>query len=180
MRPRSSIKSSSLIAVALAFASGCSRDDGPAVLIPEPATAGPSTNPAPQPPDPPSELAPAESRRLRVSPFGNAGPGSDADDIGDVTTPLLTRLVFQCSDDVTFAVRIIGDRLEVFPPGIANNYIVMSRVPSESGARYTAPNAEFRGNSDLATLQVDTERYVDCVSNPAARAWGTAGPGAAR
>lgn len=34
---------------------------------------------------------------------------------------------------------------------------------------------------DVTTpLEVDAERYVDCVANPAAAAWGTAGPGAAR
>jgi membrane-bound inhibitor of C-type lysozyme len=164
----------------LALASACSPDDEPLVSVPEPATTVPETELAPQPAlDPSRDVADELERRLAVR-FGSIGTVSQDDDIGDVTTPLLTRLIFQCSDEVTFAVRIIGDRLEVFPPGIANNYIVMSRVPSDSGARYTAPDAEFRGNTDLATLQVDAERYVDCVANPAAAAWGAAGPGAAR
>ena len=181
MRARSPSKPWSLVAVVLALASACSPGDERAVAVTEPATTVPVAEPAPQPgPDQPSEPKPDELERRLAVRFGSVGPGLQDDDVGDVSTPLLTRLIFQCSDEVTFAVRIVGDRLEVFPPGITNNYIVMSRVPSESGARYTAPNAELRGDDDLATLQVDTERYVDCVSNPAAATWGTAGPGAAR
>jgi len=105
---------------------------------------------------------------------------ADDADIGDVATPILRRLVYQCSDDVTFAVRTRADRLEVFPPGISKSYVVLNRVPSESQVRYTAPNADFRANGDLATLQVGRDRYVDCVSNPGADAWGTVQPSAAR
>lgn len=106
-----------------------------------------------------------------------AGDGAD---IGDVATPVLRRLVYQCSDDVTFAVRTAAERLEVFPPGITQSYVILIRVPSESEVRYTAPNADFRANGDLATLQIGRDRYVDCVSNPGADAWGTVQPSAAR
>jgi membrane-bound inhibitor of C-type lysozyme len=180
MRARSSIVSSSLFAVALAVASGCSRDDGPVVLSDEPATAGPTTSPTMPPTlDPPRDPAPVDPRR-RLGVLVETVSEAEDENIGDVSTPILTRLVYQCSDDVTFAVRIAGNRLEVFPPGISNNYIVLMRVPSESGVRYTAVNAEFRAKDDLAALRVDAERHVDCVSNPAATVWGAGAPGAAR
>ena len=179
MRARRSLKHSRLVVVALVLASGCSRDDGPlARVAPEPGPPEPTTSPAPEPaPDPP--------RVRRMAPYENpfierSGRARDDADIGDVATPVLRRLVYQCSDEVTFAVRTRADRLEVFPPGISKSYVVLNRVPSESQVRYTAPNADFRANGDLATLQVGRDRYVDCVSNPGADAWGTVQPSAAR
>jgi hypothetical protein len=112
--------------------------------------------------------------------IGGSVVETDADDIGDVPTPALLRLVYQCSDEVTFAVRTFGDRLEVVPPGVANSYVVLTRMPVAFGVRFTAPNADFRATGDLATLQIGAERYVDCVSNPAAAVWGTVQPRATR
>jgi len=60
------------------------------------------------------------------------------------------------------------------------SYVVLSRVPGETQVHYTAPNADFRAAGDLATLRVGRERYVDCVSNPGAAAWGTVQPSQAR
>lgn len=105
---------------------------------------------------------------------------TDDDDIGTVPTKVMRRLVYQCSDEVTFAVRIAGNRLEVFPPGVDRSYVALTRMPTEVGVRYTAPNADFRGHDDLATLQIGRDRYVDCVSNPAAEVWGTVQPSATR
>ena len=177
MRARSSLKHSRLVVVALVLASGCSPDDGPlARVAPEPGPPEPTTIPAPVP-DPPRAPRPAPF----LDPFvRDVVRVADDADIGDVATPILRRLVYQCSDDVTFAVRTRADRLEVFPPGISKSYVVLNRVPSESQVRYTAPNADFRANGDLATLQVGRDRYVDCVSNPGADAWGTVQPSAAR
>ena len=85
--------------------------------------------------------------------------------------PPVRRLFFQCSDDVTFAVRSAGSRLEVFPPGQSYGYIVLAQQPSDAGLYYNAGGAELRMNDDLATLQIGRDRYVDCVSNPAAAVW---------
>jgi hypothetical protein len=174
MRARRSVKSSSLLVV-LVLASGCSPDDEPAAVVaPEAAPPQPTTNPAPLPVlEPRREVRPGPSQRRLVSIAGNP-VGTEADDIGDVPTPVLRRLVYQCSDEVTFSVRTFGDRLEVVPPGVANSYIVLTRMPADSGVRFTAPNVDFRGNDDLATLQIGAERYVDCVSNPAAAVWDAA------
>ena len=179
MRARRLLKHSRLVVVALVLASGCSRDEGPAARVaPEPAPPEPTTSPAPVP-DPPRAPRAAPSQNPLVVSREVVRAGGDAD-IGDVATPILRRLVYQCSDDVTFAVRTRADRLEVFPPGISKSYVVLNRVPSESQVRYTAPNADFRANGDLATLQVGRDSYVDCVSNPGADAWGTVQPSAVR
>jgi hypothetical protein len=165
-------RSSSLLVVVLLLVSGCSRDEEAAVVV-APPPAPPPTNPAPLPVlEPRGEAVPAPIPRRFGSdgPFGAVTEG----DIGDVPIRTLRKLVYQCSDDVTFAVRTLGDRLDVVPPGVANSYIVLTRMPVDSGVRFTAPNADFRVNGDLATLRIGTERYVDCVSNPAAAVWGTA------
>jgi membrane-bound inhibitor of C-type lysozyme len=182
MRARSPVKSLCLAVVALVVASGCSPDEPAALAAPEPATRSPRTTPFPEPPlDPPREpraVPSGESISQLLERIENVG--RDTDDIGDVATPVMTRLVYQCSDEVTFAVRLAGDRLDVFPPGLTNNYVVMQRVPSDSGVRYSAANAEFRASRDLATLQIGGERHVDCVSNPAASVWGAVQPNAPR
>ena len=174
MRARRSVGYSSLLVVVLMLASGCAPDEeAAAVVAPEPAPPEPTTNPARVPVlEPPRDVGPAPSQRRLVS-IGRDSVATEAEDIGDVPTAALRRLVYQCSDEVTFAVRTFGDRLEVVPPGVANSYVVLTRMPVESGVRFTAPHADFRANGDLATLQIGAERYVDCVSNPAAAVWGT-------
>ena len=180
MSERSSVQYSGLVVVALVIASGCSPDQEPVVAetavreTPEPAIPGSTTNPVPEPVlDLPRGLVVSEGQVLRTR-------AADDDDIGTVPTKVMRRLVYQCSDEVTFAVRIAGNRLEVFPPGVDRSYVALTRMPSEVGVRYTAPNADFRGNGDLATLQIGRDRYVDCVSNPAAEVWGTVQPSATR
>jgi|SRR6187455_1193712 len=180
MREHSSVKCSSLVVAALVLASGCSPSEKPVALeTPEPASAEPTTSPIPEPTpqpvlDPPRQsLVVSAGRVLRTTP-------PDNDNIGDVPTAALRRLVYQCSDEVTFAVRIAGNRLHVFPPGIDKSYVSLTRTFTEVGVRYVAMGADFRGNGDLATLQVGADRYVDCVSNPAAEVWGTVQPTATR
>jgi hypothetical protein len=172
---------SSSLLVFLLLVSGCSRDEEAAVVVaPEPAPPAPTANLAPLPVlEPPRAVVPAPSPRRLVS-IGASEVATDAEDIGDVPTRAMTRLVYQCSDEVTFALRTFGDRLEVVPPGVANSYVVLTRMPVDSGVRFTAPNADFRAVGDLATLQIGAERYVDCVSNPAAAVWDTAQPRATR
>jgi hypothetical protein len=161
---------SCLLVVGLLLAGGCSRDEEAAVVV-APPPAPPPTNPAPLPVlEPRGQAVTAPTPRRFVSD----GPGEAVTDgdFGDVPSRTLRKLVYQCSDDVTFAVRTLGDRLEVVPPGVANSYVVLTRMPVDSGVRFTAPNADFRANGDLATLRIGTERYVECVSNPAAAVWG--------
>lgn len=81
------------------------------------------------------------------------------------------RLIYQCTDDITFAVRVTGTRLQVFPPGYSNGFIMLERAAADDGVRYVAHDADFRAKGDLATLHVGRARYVDCVSNPAAAVW---------
>lgn len=173
MREPSSGKYSGLIVAALLLASGCSRPEEPVVLgTPEPASAGSAPAPIAEPiPDP--VLDPPRQRLVVIGGRVQRTRTPDDNDIGHVPTAVLRRLVYQCSDEVTFAVRIVGNRIEVFPPGIDKSYVSLTRMPTEVGVRYVAMGADFRGNGDLATLQVGNDRYVDCVSNPAAEVWGT-------
>ena len=163
MREHSSVKCSSLVIAALVLASGCSPSEKPVALeTPEPASAEPTTNPM------------VSGGRVVSTTVPDGG------DIGDVPTKVMPRLVYQCSDEVTFAVRIAGNTLHVFPPGIDKSYVSLTRTFTEVGVRYVAMGADFRGNGDLATLQIGRDRYVDCVSNPAAQVWGTVQPSATR
>jgi hypothetical protein len=177
MRANSSC--SSLIVVVLAFGSGCSPAEDPSVVVesPEP--------PAPQPAPSPAtlddlvrevEVVRSGPTRAVIDEIREGAPtladregGSESS--AEILPPPVRRLVFQCTDDVTFAVRSVGGRVEVFPPRHSNGYIVLLPRPSESGLYYTARGAELRINGELATLAVDRTRYVDCVSNPAAAVW---------
>jgi len=168
MRTNSSF--SSLIVVVLALLGGCSAAEAPSEvrLDREP--------PAPAP-------SPASNEELlrRVEPIRASQTQAELDEVREVTPagqigasfppPQVRLLIFQCTDDVTFAVRSGGRGLEVYPPRYSNGYILLTQQPSDAGLYYTAPGAEFRMNDDLATLQVGRDRYVDCVSNPAAAVW---------
>ena len=81
------------------------------------------------------------------------------------------RLIYQCTGDISFAVRVTGNRLQVFPPGYSNGFIVLERAAADEGVRYVGHDADFRAKGDLATLHVGRARYIDCVSNPAAAVW---------
>ena len=169
MRARSSLKSPCPVVVAVVFATGCTSDEPAVLAAPEPTTRGPSSTPIPEPDRPRAPTVVRSGQRVGPS---NASE-REAVDIGDVATPIMTRLVYQCSDEVTFAVRTAGDRIEVFPPGFTLGYIVLYRQPTDTGVLYTREHAEFRADGELATLNLADERYVDCVSNPAAAVWAT-------
>lgn len=165
-----------LVVVMLAVTSGCSPDAAgpktaavPELPIPEQAPVSP-TAPAPGPP-----LGPAPSQadlnELLRQVENVRTSTQDAQSLDDLVPRPPRRLVYQCTDDVTFAVRMIGARLEVYPPGISRSFIVLSQQPTDSGLLYTARDALFRSGDDLATLEVGRERWVDCVSNPAATVW---------
>lgn len=159
MRANSSV--SSLAVVVLSLVGGCSpvEDSSITGASPEP--------PAPDPAPAPSQSPPEDLLR-QVEQFRSAFNQSA---IAETLSPPVRRLSFQCTDDVSFSVRSAGSRLEVFPPGHSHGYIVLMQQPSDSGLYYTALGAELRMNGDLATLEVGRDRYVDCVSNPAAAVW---------
>jgi len=102
---------------------------------------------------------------------GGPRQGTSAESSAAIPSPLVSSLFFQCSDEVTFAVRGDGSLLRVSPPGHSNGDIVLTQQPSNDGLYYTARGAELRMKGDLETLRVGRDRYVDCVSNPAAAVW---------
>jgi len=171
MRAHRPIGSSSLVVVALALVAGCKTGDAPqSASRPEPSRIARLTGPVPDlPPRPrpdlprelPDDSGGAESVR--------AGPSLD-----DLVPQAVQGLVFQCTDRVTFAVRMQGrDKLEVYPPGFTLGFIVLTQQPTHSGVLYTRRGAEFRSNGEIGSLNLGSdERYVDCVSNPAATLWG--------
>ena len=174
MRGRSPVQPPCLVIAALVILGGCSTDEPTVLAAPEPEARSPSPLPIPEPPlDPPRGRCAVVISGACVARVVDEAVVRDADDIGDVATPTMTRLVYQCSDEVTFAVRTAGNTIEVFPPGFTLGYIVLYRQPADLGVRYTREHAEFRGSGELATLIIGNERYVDCVSNPAAAVWAT-------
>ena len=76
--------------------------------------------------------------RIRERPY--AGPGRvqrQAARCQSPQTPL--RLVFECTDGVTFAVRMLSNALVLYPPGYPpNGSLILPQVPSASGVHYTS------------------------------------------
>ena len=187
MCARSSIKSSSAVVVALVLMSGCSpeRDEIVLSVTPEPPAPelapepAPEIAPAPAPDSPRELLEPAQTAQNRIA---NSAGTVSAERLEDAVPREPRRLVFQCADDLTFAVQTTGvGTLEVFPPGLTLGYIVLAQQPTESGMLYRRDNAEFRSDGELATLILGNERYVDCVAHPAAAVWeAPSRPGAVR
>lgn len=174
-----------LIVAALAATSGCRRADEPVVAAPPEPVVAPLPEPAPSLGPPQATLdelvSPVRSRpsqqaldqiRESVQTDRAAADSSTA----ALPARVLDRLVYQCADDVTFAIRIVGDKLLAFPPGFSNGYIILDRVASDDGVHFASRDADFVAKDDLATLRVESTRYVDCVSNPAAALWQTLPP----
>jgi hypothetical protein len=157
----------------LALLGGCKPADDAAVVAPP--------EPEPEPVAPQADLDELLRNVVTVGPgaaqsqqqlneIREAGPADAASsDYGLAKT--LNRLIYQCRDDATFSVRVVGNRLEVFPPKHSNGFIVLARFASDDGVHYASADADFRAKDDLATLRVGRDRYVDCVSNPAAAVW---------
>lgn len=188
MRANSSI--SGLVVVLLALGGGCKPAEDPSVTIPTPRDdilrpAGPMGPPLPTDPEKLEELlraveqfratqtdGPAQPvNELRERPLSNGAAQAEVQMVGSPSPPV-QKLYFQCADDVTFAVRTVGRSLEVYPPDLPNNYVMLYQQPSEPGTYYyKADRAEFRFDGELATLVLGPDRWVDCVSNPAAAVW---------
>jgi hypothetical protein len=194
MRANSSVPG--LIVAVLAALAGCKPAEKSVTLVVSPDTAEPLEPGA----DPPLPAGPTQPRspveleqllrqveQLRSAP--SESPSQAIDELREqpqsgvpiqaavppgALSPLPPqKLFFQCADDVTFAVRTAGGRLEVFPPGSPSNFVALLPQPSAPGTHYyTADRAEFRFDGELATLVLGPDRWADCVSNPAAAVWG--------
>lgn len=163
------VKVLSLVAVSLALMSGCSPDEPDVVaVVPEPVAPEPELAPGSRVGAGPNQvMSQAEFSGVQVD---REASQSDAASAVIPQPPL--RLVFECTDGVTFAVRMVRNGLVLYPPGYPpNGSLLLPQVPSASGVRYRIADIDFRSKGDLATLEIGRERYVDCVANPAAATW---------
>src|SRR5574342_649378 len=101
MRERSPVKSPSLVVVVLFLASACSTDEPAISAERAPATRSTRPSPAPEPALDPPRQGRVTLSAGSASSFVNDPRVRDGADIGHVTTPIMTRLVYQCSHDVT-------------------------------------------------------------------------------
>ena len=168
----------SVVVVVLALVSSCSPDEPEVVaVVPDPRAPAPELEPgAPVDQLNPVREGPAGPAlepgvQVALSGIGARSPMSGQSLSEELPqTPL--RLVFECTDGVTFAVRMLRNGLVLYPPGYPpNGSLNLSQVPSASGVHYRAGDIDFRSKDDRATLEMGRERYVDCVANPAAAVW---------
>jgi hypothetical protein len=180
MRANSSLPS--LVVVVLILASGCKPAADATAVVAPPGPPAPAPDPTPAPSQATLDELLNQVENVRSGPSQAVvngireretdGPRDErSESRAAIRSPTVISLVFQCTDDVTFAVRGDGSFLRVFPPGHSNGFIVLRQQPSNDGLYYRARGAELRMKDDLATLQVGGDRYVDCVSNPAAAVW---------
>ena len=191
MRANSSIPS--VIVVVLLFVCACTRADNPTAVHapPEPLDSPPAPQPVvpvvDQTIEPALEEALVRAQNVPSGPTHGvsnaAGPAhgvinqivdreaSSMPSSSRSPTRTIDKLIYQCTDDITFAITVRGSRLQVFPPGYSNGFIVLEQATTDDGVRYVGYDAEFRAKGELATLRVGRARYVDCVSNPAAAVW---------
>jgi membrane-bound inhibitor of C-type lysozyme len=156
--------------VLLALLSGCSRDEPPTLAVAPPSP--PTLPPAFEQPSPSPEPRASQEELNQIRGPSNERVARTENSLADVVPQTPRRLVFECSDGVSFAVRMSNDRLALYAPGLPpNSYLTLMRVRSASGVQYRAGDTDFRSEGDLATLEMGRERYVDCVANPAAAVW---------
>ena len=175
------MRASLLVVVFFALVSGCSPDEPDVVVVvPEPLPPEPELAPEPLIKVGPNQVVVTTVRQSQVERIvTHEIVATDADGAAFQVevqsspvsqTPL--RLVFECTDGVMFAVRMLDNRLELYPPGMpAAGFLALGQVPSASGVHYRAGDVDFRSKGALATLEMGRERYVDCVANPAAATW---------
>lgn len=83
--------------------------------------------------------------------------------------------VFDCYGDVSFTVRTgPGEMALWLPPALGDRYLVLSATPAASGARYQEGDTVFWSRGELATLEAQGQRFVDCKSSPAKAPWADA------
>jgi len=89
--------------------------------------------------------------------------------------PPARTFVFDCDGDVTFTMRTGPGEVALWlPPSLGNRYLVLSATAAASGARYQEGDAVFWSHGELATLEAQGQRFVDCKSNPAKAPWADA------
>ena len=73
------------------------------------------------------------------------------------------RVLFECGDDVFFAMRIGTDRATLSAPKfLGNDSIVLQQTEADSGARYAAGDTVFWSKGDIATFQIGGRTFIDC------------------
>ncbi|HVJ29107.1 MAG TPA: META domain-containing protein [Gammaproteobacteria bacterium] len=83
--------------------------------------------------------------------------------------------VYDCDSDVSFTVRIGADEVALWAPAsVGGTYQVLSRVRAASGAQYREGDTLYWSTGDLATIEIDGQRFVDCRSNPSKVPWADA------
>jgi uncharacterized lipoprotein YbaY len=74
-----------------------------------------------------------------------------------------TRTLFECGEDVFFAMRFSADTATLSAPKfLGNDSIVLQREEAASGARYVAGDTAFWNKGDLATVQIGGRTFIDC------------------
>ncbi len=73
------------------------------------------------------------------------------------------RVLFECGDDMFFAMRIGTGRATLSAPKfLGNDSIVLQQTEAESGARYAAGDTVFWSKGDVATFQIGGRTFIDC------------------
>jgi membrane-bound inhibitor of C-type lysozyme len=104
----------------------------------------------------------------RYSPFENATPHDElAILVQRVNESAVgadaARVLFECGDDVFFAMRIGTDRATLSAPKfLGNDSIVLQQTEAGSGARYASGDTVFWSKGDVATFQIGGLTFIDC------------------
>jgi putative lipoprotein len=83
--------------------------------------------------------------------------------------------VYDCAADASFTVRTGPGEVALWiPPSLGGEYLVLAATPAASGARYSEGETVYWSKGELATFEVDGQRFVDCQPNPAKVPWADA------
>ena len=104
----------------------------------------------------------------RYSPFESATPHDElailVQRVNESTAGADTaRVLFECGDDVFFAMRIGADQATLSAPKfLGNDSIALQQTEAASGARYAAGDTVFWSKGDVATFQIGGRTFIDC------------------
>jgi putative lipoprotein len=83
----------------------------------------------------------------------------------DATADAARRVLFECGDNVFFAVSTGADQATLFVPKfLGNDSIVLPQTEAASGARYAAGDTVFWTKGNVATLQIGGRTFIDCMA----------------